>query len=372
MAIPKGRKKKRVVLRKRTGVAAAPTDKGYSVFKDYFHFEVEKKEYSTIIKTYIKKNRSKKDANAALRNPEYKFTTFSHIAAACAWVLEDKELPETTSAHLGKYIDELVSKGSKIIEVKKAEEKTVEKVRLTPQQLIARKINTTIMVELDDLEDKWIDGNQKATIDLYKRLVALEIKAGLHIIRDWIEGRRNDVKDALDKTCDQAVEGYAHLTTPQKKARVKLFDTMLSDLERVTMAVKANRGTRKKKSPSVEKLIKNLKYAKDSKEYKLVSINPEKIIGAQRLITFNQKTKQIREFISTSTDGLQIKGSTLMGWDPESSVQTTLRKPNDMLPIALTKTPRQFRNAFDKLTTVKKSPDNSRINVETILLRVDK
>lgn len=372
MALPKGRKKKRVVLRKRTGAAAAPTDRGFSVFKDYFHFEVEKKEYSTILKSYIKKTRSKKDASAALRNPEYKFTTFSHIAAACAWVIDDNELPESTLIHLNKYIDSLVSEGADIIEVKKAEEKKVEKVRLTPQQLIARKINTTIMVELDELEDKWCEGDAKASIDLYKRLVALEIKAGLDIIRNWIEGRRLDIYDAVNKTCEQAVEGYSHLSTSEKKARLKLFDTMLSDLDRVTMAAKAMRGTRKKKSPSAEKLIKHLKYAKDSKDYKVVSINPEKIIGAQRLITFNQKTKQIREFISTSTEGLQIKGSTLHGYDPDSSVQTTLRKPDEMLPIALTKTQRQFRNAFDKLTTVKKSPDNGRINVETVLLRVDK
>ena len=307
-----------------------------------------------------------------MRNPEYKFTTYSHIAAACAWVLEDHDLPESTQTHLDTYIDSLVEKGSHIIEEKKAEEKKVEKIRLTPQQLIARKINTTIMVELDELEDKWCEGDYKASIDLYKRLLALEIKGGLEIIREWVQVRLDEINEAVNKTCDQAVEGYSHLTTAQKKARVKLFETMLNDIDRIVLAKKATRVTRKKKSPSVEKLIKRLNYQKMDDNYKIVSINPEKIIGAQRLIVFNTKYKVIREFISTSVNGLQVSGSTLKNYNEDESIQTKLRKPEQMLPIALSKTPRQFRNAMEKLSTIVKKPDNGRINSETILLRVDK
>ena len=67
--------------------------------------------------------------------------------------------------------------------------------------------------------------------------------------------------------------------------------------------------------------------------------------------------------------GLSIKGTTLQGYDPESSVTKTVRKPNDVLPNVLNGGKRILKKMMDDINS-KASEPNGRINSETILLRV--
>ena len=54
------RKKAPVVRRKLSGAKGAPMD-DYKQCRNYFHFEVENKEYVSIVKAYVKKNFDKKN-----------------------------------------------------------------------------------------------------------------------------------------------------------------------------------------------------------------------------------------------------------------------------------------------------------------------
>ena len=84
MPIPKKTRKKTVRARARTGAAGAPME-NWLGFSSYFHMEVDKKEFATITKAWVKKNYSKADAKAILANPEWNFTSHSHIAASIVW-----------------------------------------------------------------------------------------------------------------------------------------------------------------------------------------------------------------------------------------------------------------------------------------------
>ena len=146
---------------------------------------------------------------------------------------------------------------------------------------------------------------------------------------------------------------------------------MLTDLDRIVQAGKAQRKTRAPKPKTADKQIATLKYQKEDRDLKVVSINPATIIGAGRLLVLNTKTRTLTEYVTDRRDGFEIKGTTLQGFDFDKGRTKTLRKPQEFIPIALKKTVRQFDKLFEALTTKETKP-TGRINADCILLRADK
>lgn len=373
MAIPRAKKKKVIRSRTRSGVAATPTDKGYGTAKYYFHNEVDKKDYSSCIKTYIKGNYDRGDVKAIESNPEYKFTMYSHYACIAFWLnsgLEKTEEVVYWEASLKKHLGELLEKGRDILTEKLLAAKDSDKViSLTPQQRLANKIGNTIMQDLMDLEDSWIEG-EDGDIDLYS-LFKKHGLAGSSVspVRSIVENWLLDYEDAYLKRCDQAVEGYSHLTKTKLKKRVNLCKEMLNDLDRIKSAARANRAVKAKQPRAADKQISRIKYKKEDSDFKLVSIPPVKIIGSIRLYAFNTKTRTLHEYVTESPNGFEVKGTTIQNFDKVSSRSVKLRKPDEVLPIILNKSSTQIRKEWDKLKTKVYIP-NGRINNDTILLRV--
>ena len=372
MALPKRTKKKTVRARARTGLAAAPIEKGFEAVKSYFHTEIDRKDISSQIKTYIKSNFNKSDVRAALACPEYKFI-MGYLGATAFWnnqKLEETDKTKQYTNHLNGKISEMIVMGKQILLEKKATTKVeTNVVTLSPQQRLQNKISNTIMQDLLDLEDQWIEG-EKTTIDVY----ALFKKHGLAgsatlVVRPVIEGWLLDYEDAYHKRCEQAVEGYSHLKRPELNRRIKACQDMLLDLDRIKSAAKATRKTRVKQPKAADKQIKNVKYKTEDTTFKLVSIPPIQIIGKMRLYTFNTKTRMLTEYITESANGFEISGSTIKNHDTVNSRTVKLRKPEEFLTLVQNKTPKQIDAEWNKLTT-KTSVPNGRINTDTILLRV--
>lgn len=372
MAIPKRTRKKTVRAKSRTGLAAAPIEKGFDAVKSYFHYEIDRKDISSQIKTYIKNTFSKSDAKAALACPEYKFV-MTYLGATAFWnnqKLEETEQTKKFTDHLNGKINDMIEMGKGIlIEAKQESKEGVNVVSLSPMQRLQNKIDNTIMQDLLDLEDQWIE-DEKTDIDVY----ALFKKHGLAgsatlAVRSVIEGWLLDYEDAYHKRCEQAVEGYSHLKRPELNRRIKACQDMLLDLDRIKSAAKATRKTRVKQPKAADKQIKNVKYKTEDTTFKLVSIPPIQMIGKMRLYTFNTKTRMITEYITESVNGFQISGSTIKNFDQVNSRTVKLRKPDEFLPFVLNKTAKQIDTEWEKLTT-KSSIPNGRLNNDTILLRV--
>jgi len=225
------------------------------------------------------------------------------------------------------------------------------------------------MQDLLDLEDDWIAG-EKTTIDVYQ----LFQKHGLSgtatkPVRDVLDGWLLDYEDAYHKRCDQAVEGYNHLKRPEIKRRITAINDMLADLDKIKNAAKALRATRLPKPKSADKQVSKVQYKKEDKDLKLVSIPPIQLIGRSKMYTYDTKEKLLKEFVSTSTTGFSISGSTLKDFNAEESRQIRLRKPDEILPVVQNKSSRQIDKAWTTLTT-KTSVPNGRINANTIILRI--
>jgi hypothetical protein len=327
-----------------------------------------------MVKEYIKREFSKEDAKAILANPEYQFTMYSHWAATIFWMNEGLEFDEKTMVFknkIRKHYEQLIEPGKVILSQKKAvEEEKTTVIRLTPQQLMARKINETIMTDIDELEDAWIQG-KKETIDVYALFKKHDLKPmAVPQVRKRIESWLEEYSGAYNKVDEQLVEGYSHIARTELKRRVKACEDMISDLDRIVQAGKATRKPRVKKPKSVDKQIADLKYQKEDAGMKIVSVNPVTVIGASRLIVINTKYRSVTEYITNRREGFEIKGTTLQGIDFDQSRTKTMRKPDEFIPFCH-KTIRQFGKAFDALTT-KESKPTGRLNTDCVLLKVDK
>ena len=368
-------KKKMPRARARTGLAGVPMET-WTGCQSYFHMEVDRKDFAKVTKDWVKKNYSKEDTKAILANPEWNFTAFSYIPAAITWIDAGHSFLDMDPKMHGyqdcakRKMDTLIEPGKQILKEKAdADKEKSNVIVLTPQQKLWRKTNSTIMYDLQDLEDQWIEG-EETTLDVYTRFRFHGLTAAsIDMPKKQIEGWLLDYSDAYHKRCEQAVEGYAHLARKELKRRIKACEDMLLDLEKVKASTKATRKTRAPKVKSAEKQIAKLQFKSTDDMYKIVSCHPNQIPGAIRLYTFNTKSKDLVELVSSSPSGFEVSGSTLKKVDLEASRKIKLRKPDEFLPKVLSGTPKQLDAAWKKLTTKTGTP-NARINKDTILLKV--
>ena len=369
------RKKKSAPKRVKTGISACPLDRGFGMCRRFFYDEIDDKEISRICKEFVRKNYSKEDARAILANPEYHFSMFNGRAAAIFWMSKDLEFENPYESYPDRvkeiYVD-LIESGKEILgeSEKTTEDGTPIKKRLSPQELLERKVNSTIGYDLDDLEDNWING-ETSDVDLYNLFQKHDLKgAAAPYVRERLETMRSEYQDAYDKSEECAVEAYGNLSRKEIKRRLDVCNRMIDDLDKIKAASKATRKTRKPKVRTADKQIKDVKYLKENNEYKLVSVDPLSVPGSLRLYTFNVKTRELTEYVTTSTNGFEIKGTTIQNFEPDKSRKTRLRKPDVFLPIVLKKTPNQIDKEWKKLTTKTTEP-TGRINGDTILLRTE-
>ena len=370
----KGRKTKKKVIRARarTGLAGIPIDKGFNAVKDYFHLQVDKKDCVSQVKTWVKKN-FPEPAKYILANPEYHFS-MTHHAATAFWYNNDLYKNNDADGDIAKdFLNNLFDKMIPLIEKGKViyeeKQKANNVISISPAVKLTRKINNTIMQELLELEDKWIDGDD-ATINIYDRFKYHGLtNTAISHVKPMIEGWLLDYEDAYHKRCEQAVEGYSHLKRSTLNHRIKVCKAMLEDLERIRSATKATRNVKVKRPKAVDKQVARVQYKKEDNDYKIVSINPIQIPTKTRLYAFNTKSKMVIEYVTESGNGFEISGSTIKNFSKGLSRTICLRKPLDFLPIVLQKTPKQIDAAWQTLKTKTKVP-NGRINKDTILLRV--
>jgi len=183
-----------------------------------------------------------------------------------------------------------------------------------------------------------------------------------------IAPRLEEVIDAYDMKSGDLIEAYAYCKKKDFERIIKFFNMMIEDAERYASNTKKVRTARKPRVVSVEKKLKNLKWQKEDSTYKIASVAPEKIIGAQELWTFNTKYKVLTVLRALDRAGLQVKGTSITNYDENTSVsRSTGRKPEEYIKRTLDGGKIVLKKIMDELKTEK--PLAYRINENTILLR---
>ena len=179
----------------------------------------------------------------------------------------------------------------------------------------------------------------------------------------------NELIEASEWVNPQLKEGYRHFTKKELDKRILFFNNLIEDAERYADTTKKIRKPRKPRTVSNEKKLKNFKYQKEDATFKIASVNPEKVIGAQELWTFNTKYKTLTVFRALDRGGLQVKGTSIINYDENNSVtKRTGRKPEYYVDKVLNGGKVALRKLTDEMKN--DAPLAYRINENTILLKV--
>ena len=120
----------------------------------------------------------------------------------------------------------------------------------------------------------------------------------------------------------QLKEGYEPYSSQEIEDMAIIYQSMLDDAIHYTTNIKKSQvpRRRRKKVPNVEKILKHFKYLKNLEEYKLVSIDPSKIIGAHEMWAYNTKNKMLTVYRAQDETGLGVNKTAIAKYDENASM----------------------------------------------------
>jgi hypothetical protein len=278
------------------------------------------------------------------------------------------QYPEEQITSIKDFINEqykVALKEKKVEEAKKA-----DVVIISPAERTRMKVMDTIYYDFDStIVEGWLEGEFKQKFNAFNRFKLHQLKGNaINIFKALVETEYNNIKDAYEKNCDQAVEAYSHFTKGEKSKMLKQLEEVFDELERLRDSFKATRSTKVKRVKASDQQVSKLKYCEENIEAKLTSINPVAIPGKTKLYVYNCKNKKLIEYVTHSTTGFEVSGTSIKNFEKVSR-QATLRKPDEILPMVLNKTEKQIEKIWETLTTKIDKP-TGRINADCILMRV--
>lgn len=212
----------------------------------------------------------------------------------------------------------------------------------------------------------------KNSFDMKTWLMQNEIKGVIaQRIAEYYKPLYAELFDAYNNKHEQLKEGYSHLKKPRLKAYMEFVRDIIGACEARQEAVKTIRKPRKKKAKTPQQLVAKLKFKEKDDAFKLVSQKPEGIIGSNQLWLFNTKNRNILVYNAMGPAGLNIKGSSITGYDEKISIAKTLRKPENHLPKVVDGGKVVLKKVMEGING-KSKPVNGRMNADMIILRIIK
>jgi hypothetical protein len=202
-------------------------------------------------------------------------------------------------------------------------------------------------------------------------LKAVEAKAAhARIIKEFYSKDLAELEELASGGADEQLrEGYSHRSKKQILKLIAFYQEIMSACDMLAQEAKVNRAPRAKKSVPAEKIVAKMKYKKSDEPMKVVSINPADIIGAKELWVYNTKSRKLGKYVANEYMDLGVKGTTITGFNENTSVCKTLRKPEEKLKEFKAAGKVQLRKFLDDINATD-TKMNGRINEETILLKV--
>jgi hypothetical protein len=290
-------------------------------------------------------------------------------------------------------IEDVISHGKIIKEVKKDEEQEIVSTKYKPsiQQLLFNK-SLEMSEEIDEYIEEF-DGSTSmlTTFDPQRMLLIVGAKPNhAKIIASLYQPTFDDFSELVnppstkgmtefDKDMhEQLKEGYSHLSKSVIKNQFKMYKSIMDACDNIVLKGKVTRKPRKKKIVSAEKQVSKFKYLDHHPETKSISVNPADLVGANTAIVYNSKTRKLGVYHASNVDpmglkrdgsGLSVKGTTIQGFSEEKSVCKTLRKPIEQLATFKKIAKRSLNKEFDAINSVEVKM-NGRFNAHSLIIKV--
>ena len=237
-----------------------------------------------------------------------------------------------------------------------------------------REIAISMVGDLDTAIDDFYRQDIKdfANINVVALLKNKNVKSvHARIISGFYQDHLNELLELAGENPDpQLREGYNTSSRKRIKQLIAFYQDIIAACGMIKEEVKVARKPRAKKVISKDKLVAKLQYKKIDDQLKLVSLDPVTVIGSKELWVYDTKSRKMGRYIALDASGLGIKNSSIVGFDPNISIQKTIRKPDETLPTFKTLGKIPLRKFLDQINTVDIKL-TGRINENVILLRVD-
>ena len=231
--------------------------------------------------------------------------------------------------------------------------------------------------ELDYAIDSWITDPESFDPKAFKIVNLLRGKGAKAAHARYIKGffARNHaelLELASGEADEQLREAYRHNSRKNVKKLIEFYDSIMAACDQIAAEAKVMKKPRAKKVKPAEQLVAKLRFCVKDDKLGIVSVPPAGVIGAQGVVVFNVKTRKIGYYVSKTSVGLGVKGTSLLDFT-DKSFQKTLRKPAEQLKeFKEQNTQKRFETWFDKSVKTTETALNGRFNEDTVILKVFK
>jgi hypothetical protein len=290
------------------------------------------------------------------------------LTCACYLLVMGAKPNEDTYSWVGNKIDELIASGeaSKLREKPAIVEDKPEPTRSPDERALDEQHD--LIAELCAMEDEIL--NSKNIPGFLNWLRHRNAPRGVaQVVADKFSKHRQEIVDAMEKKDPQLVEAYSKFKRNDFKQFIAWYDKLIEDCDSYKRLKQSTQKIRVVKEKPPIKMVGKLKYKPYDEDLKLQSIRPEGIIKAQQVWFYNTKTRKFGVYNALDSKGISVKGTTLLNWDPATSVSKTLRKPVEQLKTFAESNKVQTRKLLEtiKATEIKL---NGRMSKDILLLRV--
>jgi DNA-directed RNA polymerase beta' subunit len=230
--------------------------------------------------------------------------------------------------------------------------------------------------EIDVAIDNWIINAEAFDPRAFKMVSLLRGKgakaAQARYIKSFYQRGMDELHELASGNADEQLrEGYKHVARKNVKKLIEFYESIMSACEQITQEAKVLKKPRAKKAKPAEDLVKKLKFKAIDDKLGVVSVPAAGLIGAQGAVVYNSKTRKIGVYISKTSAGLNVKGTSIIDFT-EKSFQKTLRKPDVQLKeFKEQNTQKRIETWFQKIKATE-TILNGRMNADIMILKVFK
>ena len=334
----------------------------------WYNYHYGKKDAKEMLCHYLEHNHRAKDAKLMRGIPDSQIRLTP--AWACRMTLIGLELTEHEQCIVDDQISQMLKSKQEIKRAQSEVDAEAVVAKLTIQDHLREKVSECCG-ELEGMFDDFVVAGAKMSADFspIKLMRGMNISPNMTgtVSAVW-ELRLAEFNEVLEGQDADLVEGYSHLTKNQLKQCVKFCETVINDCNSYVQLKKVERKPRAKKAVSPEKLTRKFKFLREFDELKLKSEPVTKLVSATEAWLYDTAKRKLIHVMSDSHIGtFTVKGSAVVGFDAQTTVQKTLRKPAEQIKAVTGGGKPAARKAFGEIKATE-TKWNGRGNDNLIIL----
>jgi hypothetical protein len=348
----------------------------------YYNLESSAKDLKPKVIDWMARNDYTKDQISAFkRTKDWRCgITIGAIAAnllkGMPAVRKDFNNGRNTAEWLAKQIKTVIKQGEEDIEVVEAKTTKVAAPVVNIQDRL-REAAGNMNEELDVAIDSWVVDPEAFDPRAFKIVNLLRGKGCKAAHARYIKGfhafRQTELLELSSGSADEQLrEAYKHMSRRNVKKMIEFYELIVAACDQIAAEAKVLKKPRAKRAKPAEQVVAKLKFCVRDDRLGIVSMPPAQLIGAQGAVVYNVRSRKIGYYISKSSAGFGVKGTTLTDFT-EKSLQKTLRKPVEQIKeFKEQNTQKRFETWFNKSVKTTEVALNGRMNEDTVILKVFK